>query len=44
MNSVAFNGCFESVAMLFAFALPLIVLARILTTRLLKPVYEAGQH
>jgi DHA2 family multidrug resistance protein len=35
--SIAFNGCFESLALVFIFAFPLVVLARILTTRFLKP-------
>ncbi len=44
MSSVAFNGCFESVAMLFVFAFPLVILSRILTARLLKPAYEIESH
>ncbi|HEY3914210.1 MAG TPA: MFS transporter, partial [Verrucomicrobiae bacterium] len=36
-TSIAFNGCFESLALLFLFAFPLVVLARILTTRFLRP-------
>jgi DHA2 family multidrug resistance protein len=36
-SSIAFNGCFESLAMMFLFAFPLVALARILTTRFLKP-------
>lgn len=35
--SIAFNGCFESFALVFIFAFPLVALARILTTRFLKP-------
>ena len=36
--SIAFNGCFESLALLFLFAFPLVILARVLTARfLLKP-------
>ena len=35
--SIAFNGCFECLAMLFLFAFPIVALARILTTRFLKP-------
>ena len=36
--SIAFNGCFESLAMLLLFAFPLVILARVLTARfLLKP-------
>jgi DHA2 family multidrug resistance protein len=35
--SIAYNGCFEYLALMFLFAFPLIALARILTTRLLKP-------
>ena len=35
--SIAFNGCFESLALVFLFAFPLVVLARILTTRFLRP-------
>jgi DHA2 family multidrug resistance protein len=35
--SIAFNGCFESLALVFIFAFPLVALARILTTRFLKP-------
>jgi DHA2 family multidrug resistance protein len=35
--SIAFNGCFESLALVFLFAFPLVALARILTTRFLKP-------
>ncbi len=36
MSSVAFNGCFQTIAMIFVFSLPLVIIARILTTRLLK--------
>jgi DHA2 family multidrug resistance protein len=36
-SSIAFNGCFESLAVLFLFAFPLVALARILTTRFLRP-------
>ncbi|MGA8182253.1 MAG: MFS transporter [Terriglobia bacterium] len=36
MASVAFNGCFQTLAMLFAFSLPLVVLARVLTKLFLK--------
>ncbi|HEY1790061.1 MAG TPA: MFS transporter [Verrucomicrobiae bacterium] len=35
--SIAFNGCFESLAVVFLFAFPLVVVVRILTTRFLKP-------
>jgi MFS transporter, DHA2 family, multidrug resistance protein len=35
--SIAYNGCFESLAVMFLFAFPLVALARILTTRFLKP-------
>jgi MFS transporter, DHA2 family, multidrug resistance protein len=35
--SIAYNGCFESLALVFFFAFPLVALARILTTRYLKP-------
>ena len=35
--SIAFNGCFESLALVFIFAFPLVALARILTTVFLKP-------
>ena len=35
--SIAYNGCFESLALVFAFAFPLVVVARILTERYLKP-------
>jgi DHA2 family multidrug resistance protein len=35
--SIAFNGCFESLALVFIFAFPLVALARILTTRFLRP-------
>ncbi len=34
-HSVAFNGCFASVAMLFAFAFPVVVTIRLVTARLL---------
>jgi len=40
MSSVAFNGCFQALAMLFLFSFPLILLARILTARFLKPQHE----
>jgi DHA2 family multidrug resistance protein len=36
-SSIAFNGCFESLAIMFLFAFPLVAMARILTTRFLKP-------
>jgi MFS transporter, DHA2 family, multidrug resistance protein len=36
-TSIALNGCFECLAMLFLFAFPVVALARILTTRFLKP-------
>jgi DHA2 family multidrug resistance protein len=36
MSSVAFNGCFQTIAMIFVFSLPLVIIARILTARLLK--------
>ena len=35
--SIAYNGCFESLALVFVFAFPLVVAARILTTRFLRP-------
>jgi DHA2 family multidrug resistance protein len=35
--SIALNGCFQCFAMLFLFAFPLVALARILTSRFLKP-------
>jgi DHA2 family multidrug resistance protein len=35
--SIAFNGCFESLALVFLFAFPLVATARFLTTRFLKP-------
>ena len=35
--SIAFNGCFECLSVLFLFCFPLVVLASILTTRFLKP-------
>ena len=35
--SIAYNGCFESLALVFFFAFPLVATARILTTRFLKP-------
>lgn len=35
--SIAYNGCFESLALVFVFAFPLVALARILTTRFLRP-------
>lgn len=35
--SIAYNGCFESLALVFFFAFPLVVAARILTARFLKP-------
>lgn len=35
--SIAFNGCFESLALVFLFAFPLVVVARILTARFLRP-------
>lgn len=35
--SIAYNGCFESLALVFVFAFPLVVLARILTSRYLRP-------
>ena len=42
-NSVALTGCFESIAMLFAFAPPIVILIRIVTRRLLRPRYQSGQ-
>ncbi len=36
MASIAFNGCFQTLAMLFVFSLPLVVLARVLTARFLR--------
>ena len=36
-SSIAYNGCFESLAVMFFFAFPLVALARILTTRFLRP-------
>jgi MFS transporter, DHA2 family, multidrug resistance protein len=36
-TSIAFNGCFECLSVLFLFAFPLVALARILTIRFLKP-------
>ncbi|HUC84040.1 MAG TPA: MFS transporter [Candidatus Acidoferrales bacterium] len=35
--NIAYNGCFECLAVMFLVAFPLIALARILTTRFLKP-------
>ena len=35
--SIAYNGCFESLALVFFFAFPLVAAARILTARFLKP-------
>ena len=35
--SIAYNGCFESLALVFVFAFPMVVVARILTTRFLRP-------
>lgn len=35
--SIAYNGCFESLALVFFFAFPLVAAARILTSRFLKP-------
>lgn len=35
--SIAYNGCFESLAVLFLFTFPLVILVRILTKRFLKP-------
>jgi DHA2 family multidrug resistance protein len=35
--SIAFNGCFESLSLLFLSTFPLVILARILTQRFLKP-------
>lgn len=40
MSTVSFNGCFQALAMLFLFAFPLVLLARILTARFLKPQHE----
>lgn len=36
-TSIAFNGCFESLALVFLFAFPMVAIARILTARFLKP-------
>jgi DHA2 family multidrug resistance protein len=36
-SSIAYNGCFESLAIMFLFAFPMVALARILTTRFLRP-------
>jgi DHA2 family multidrug resistance protein len=36
-SSIAYNGCFECLTVMFLFALPLVIMARILTTRFLKP-------
>ena len=36
-SSIAYNGCFESLAVMFFFAFPLVATARILTTRFLRP-------
>jgi hypothetical protein len=35
--SIAYNGCFQSLALLFLFCFPLVALTRILTKRFLKP-------
>ena len=35
--SISYNGCFESLALVFFFAFPLVAAARILTTRFLRP-------
>lgn len=34
--TLAFNGCFQALAMLFAYSLPLVLISRVLTARLLK--------
>jgi DHA2 family multidrug resistance protein len=36
-TSIAYNGCFESLALLFYFCFPVVALARFLTARFLKP-------
>jgi DHA2 family multidrug resistance protein len=36
-SSISYNGCFECLAVMFLFAFPMVALARILTTRFLKP-------
>jgi DHA2 family multidrug resistance protein len=35
--NISFNGCFQALSALFLFSFPLVILARILTTRFLKP-------
>lgn len=37
MAGVAFDGCFQSLAMLFVFGLPLVMVTRVLTSRFLQP-------
>jgi len=34
--TLAFNGCFQALAMLFAFSFPLVVISRVITARFLK--------
>jgi DHA2 family multidrug resistance protein len=36
MSCIAFNGCFQTIAMIFVFSLPLVIAGRILTARWLK--------
>jgi DHA2 family multidrug resistance protein len=35
--NISFNGCFQALSALFLFSFPLVILARILTSRFLKP-------
>jgi DHA2 family multidrug resistance protein len=40
--SIAYNGCFESLALLFFFSFPVVILGRVLATRFLKPPYVSN--
>jgi len=35
--NISFNGCFQALSALFVFSFPLVILARVFTTRFLKP-------
>lgn len=41
-TSIAYNGCFESLALLFFFSFPLVILVRFLAMRFLKPPYVSN--
>ena len=41
-SSIAYNGCFEALALLFFFSFPLVIVLRSLATRFLKPPYVSN--